>query len=89
MDFWLNLRLRIRDFFTKYRLIIIIAIIVIAVIFTISFALKANNARRMIGSNTIVGVSVYNVKKHIHWIKRMENTLVLNAIDYHEKFFIS
>lgn len=56
MDFWLNLRLRIRDFFTKYRLIIIIAIIVIAVIFTISFALKANNARRIARENSIKNV---------------------------------
>ena len=46
-----------------------------------------NNARRIIGANTIVGVSVYNVKRHIHWIKNMENTLLLNGIDYHEKFF--
>ena len=48
-----------------------------------------NNARQMIGANTVVGVSVYNIKKHIHWIKRMENTLLLNGIDYHEKFFKS
>ena len=48
-----------------------------------------NNARRIIGANTIVGVSVYNVMRHIHWIKKMENTLLLNGIDYHEKFFKS
>jgi len=48
-----------------------------------------NNARRIIGANIIVGVSVYNVKRHIHWIKKMENTLLLNGIDYHEKFFKS
>ena len=48
-----------------------------------------NNARKIIGANTIVGVSVYNVKKHIHWIKKMENTVLLNGIDYHEKFFKS
>lgn len=40
MDFWLNFRLKVRDFFEKNRLIIIIAIIIIAIIFTISFALK-------------------------------------------------
>ena len=39
MDFWLNFRLKLRDFFTKYRLIIIIAVIVIAIIFMISFAI--------------------------------------------------
>lgn len=56
MDFWLNFRFKIRDFFTKYRLIIIIAIIVIAVIFTISFALTANNARRIARENSIKNV---------------------------------
>ena len=48
-----------------------------------------NKVRNIIGENTIVGVSVYDIKKHISWIKDMENTIVLNGIEYHEKFFKS
>ena len=47
MDFWLDFRLKIRDFFRRYRLIIIIAIIVVAIIFTINFWLQGNNAKKI------------------------------------------
>ena len=48
------------------------------------FLLKA---RRIIGANTIAAVSVYNVSGHIQWVKNMENVLILNDVDFHEKFF--
>ena len=44
-------------------------------------------ARTIIGNNTIVAVSVYDIKKHYKWIKEMQNTILLNGIEYHEKFF--
>ena len=45
------------------------------------------NARRIIKSKTIAAVSVYNVSKHISWVKNMPNTLLLNGLDFHKKFF--
>ena len=48
-----------------------------------------NKARKIIGANSIVGVSVYDIEKHYSWIKNMENTILLNGIDYHLKFFKS
>ena len=45
------------------------------------------NARKIIGAKVIVGVSVYNIPLHISWIKTMKNTLLLNDIDFHYKFF--
>ena len=47
------------------------------------------NARDIIGGNVIVAVSVYNIKRHISWIKEMKNTILLNGIEYHEKFINS
>jgi hypothetical protein len=46
-------------------------------------------ARRIIRSNTIAAVSVYEVRNHISWIKNMPNTLLLNGLDFHKKFFRS
>jgi hypothetical protein len=43
-------------------------------------------ARKIIGSNIIVGVSAYNVRKHINWIKDMKNIILLNGIEFHKKF---
>jgi hypothetical protein len=43
-------------------------------------------ARKIIGSKAIVGVSVFNIPFHIPMIKTMENTLLLNDIDFHYKF---
>ena len=48
------------------------------------FILKA---RRIIKSNTITAVSTYDVKKHISWVRNMPNTLLLNGLDFHKKFF--
>ena len=45
-----------------------------------------NEARMIIGSPVIAAVSVYNIKRHISLVKEMENTILLNGIDYHEKF---
>ena len=48
-----------------------------------------NNAREILGKkgkDPIIGVSVYDIKKHYKWIKEMENTILLNGIEYHEKF---
>lgn len=57
MDFWLNFRLKVRDFFVKYRLIFIIILIGISIIFTINFAIKkgeinkSNNGGTSINNN--------------------------------------
>lgn len=58
MDFWLDFRLKIRDFFRRYRLIIIIAIIVVAIIFTINFWLQGNNAKKIAQNNSINNFSM-------------------------------
>ena len=46
-----------------------------------------NKARDIIKANTIAAVSCYDVGKHIEWIKAMENVLLLNGLEFHEKFF--
>ena len=46
-------------------------------------------ARKIIGSNTITGVSAYDIGRHIKWVKDMENVLLLNGIDFHIKFLKS
>ena len=48
-----------------------------------------NKARIIIGSPVIAAVPVYNIKKHISMVKEMENTILLNGIDYHEIFLKS
>ena len=45
------------------------------------------NARKIIGSNTIAAVSAYEFVNHINQVKEMENVLILNGSDFHEKFF--
>lgn len=48
-----------------------------------------NDAREILGEKEkypIIGVSVYDIKKHYKWIKEIENTILLNGIEYHEKF---
>ena len=45
-----------------------------------------NNARKIIGADTIALVSAYNIPLHISWIKTMKNTFILNGIDFHYKF---
>ena len=47
------------------------------------------NARRIIGSNVIAAVSAYAIRKHIKWVKDMENVLLINGTDFHIKFFKS
>ena len=49
-----------------------------------NFILKS---RQIIGGNPIAAVSSYNVANHIGWVKNMENVLLLNGQDFHEKFF--
>ena len=44
-------------------------------------------ARQIIGSNAIAAVSAYDVGKHINWVKNMDNVLILNDMNFHEKFF--
>ena len=46
-----------------------------------------DNSRRIIGSEAIAAVSAYDVSRHIQWVKNMNNVLILNGIDFHEKFF--
>ena len=43
--------------------------------------------RRIIGGNTIMAVTAYDVSKHIIWIKNIRNVLLLNGLDFHTKFF--
>ena len=43
-------------------------------------------ARKIIGANVIVGISVYNIPLHISWIKMMQNVMLLNGEDFHYKF---
>ena len=45
------------------------------------------NARKIIGANTIAGVSVFNLKSHINWIKDMKNVLLLSGKEIHQRFF--
>ena len=44
-------------------------------------------ARNIIGSNAIAAVSAYDVRKHIKWVKNLSNVLILNGMEFHEKFF--
>ena len=44
-------------------------------------------ARKIIGSDVIAAVSVYNIPLHISWIKTMKNTLLLNDQEFHYKYF--
>ena len=46
-----------------------------------------NQARSILHSKAIAAVTVYSVSAHIHWVKNMENVLILNGLDFHEKFF--
>ena len=46
-----------------------------------------DNSRTIIGSEAIAAVSAYDVSNHIQWVKNMNNVLILNGIDFHEKFF--
>ena len=45
------------------------------------------NARKIIGANTIAAVSTFNPKSHINWIKDMKNVILLNGVEFHQKFF--
>ena len=46
------------------------------------------NARKIIGANTIAGVSVFNLKSHINWIKDMKNVLLLSGKEIHQRCHI-
>ena len=43
-------------------------------------------ARKILGSNVIVAISVYNIPLHIKWMKTMKNTLILNGEEFHFKY---
>ena len=45
-----------------------------------------NNGKEFI-DEAIAVVSAYDVSRHIQWVKNMNNVLILNGIDFHEKFF--
>ena len=45
------------------------------------------NTRKIIGANSIAAVSAYEVEQHISWVRNMPNTLLLNGLDFHKKFF--
>ena len=44
-------------------------------------------SREIIEGNPIAAVSSYNVANHIGWVQNMENVLLLNGQNFHEKFF--
>ena len=46
-----------------------------------------HESRRIIGAEPLAAVSAYNVSGHIQWVKNMNNVLILNGIELHEKFF--
>jgi len=45
-----------------------------------------NKARMIIGSPVIAAISAYDIKRHISMVKEIENAILLNGIEYHEKF---
>jgi surface protein len=45
-----------------------------------------NEARRIIGANSIAAVSCYEVSSYINIVENMENVLILNGINLHKKF---
>ena len=45
------------------------------------------NSRAIIGAEVVAGVSIYDIKRHIHWVKNMNNVLILNGIEFHQRFF--
>ena len=44
------------------------------------------SARKIIGADTIVAISAYNIPLHISLAKTMKNTFILNGIEFHHKF---
>lgn len=85
MDFWLNFRLRVRDFFTKNRLIIIIAVIVIAIIFTINLTIKGNKVRKTARENSVNNVEepVIDTKEDVpEDYQKQINELISNYFNY-------
>ena len=45
-----------------------------------------DDARKIIGADIIVGISVLNISKHYQWAQKKTNILLLNGIYYHQKF---
>jgi hypothetical protein len=43
-------------------------------------------ARKIIGSDVIAAVSVFNIPLHISWVMTMKNTLLLNDQEFHYKY---
>lgn len=54
MNFWTNIRLKVRDFFRRYYKIIIIALIAVCIVFSINYSIKkVNENKEAEGKNTI------------------------------------
>ena len=45
------------------------------------------DSRKIIGANTIAAVSTFNINSKVEWVKEMKNVLLLNGINFHERFF--
>ena len=45
------------------------------------------NARKIMKANSIAAVTVFDVAQHISWVRNMPNTLLLNGLNFHKKFF--
>ena len=45
------------------------------------------DSRKIIGANTIAAVSTFNINSKVEWVKKMKNVLLLNGINFHERFF--
>ena len=45
------------------------------------------DSRKIIGANTIAAVSTFNINSKVKWVKEMKNVLLLNGINFHERFF--
>ena len=85
MDFWLDFRLKVRDFFKKYRLIILIGIIAIAIIFTIGFAVSSEQAKKKAREDSInkVETPVIDTKGSLpEGYDKKINELISNYFNY-------
>ena len=45
------------------------------------------DSRKIIGANSIAAVSTFNINSKVKWVKEMKNVLLLNGINFHERFF--
>lgn len=54
MNFWLNIRLKVRNFIKKYRIIIILAVIIFTIIFSVNYAFKKKKDIEIFNENANV-----------------------------------